>query len=65
MVAVESTDTSRALPKLLCCTCNELRIVKIQAKTVVLELTVRRPNTQVRPRRGKRTTTANSSDLDG
>ena len=37
--------------------------MKIQAKTVVLELTVRRPNTQVSPSRGRRTTDAKRRDL--
>ena len=38
-----------------CFTCSELNIVKIQAKAVVLILTVRIPKAQVSPRRGNRT----------
>ena len=39
-------------------TWRELKMVKSQAKTVVLLLSVRRPNNQVTPRRGSRMTVA-------
>ena len=44
-------------------TCREFRIVNIHAKKTVFWSTVKRPNTQVKPSKGRRTTVAFSRDL--
>ena len=46
-------------------TCNELNIVKSQAKIVVLALRVRIPNTHVSPNSGRRITVAFNIALNG
>ena len=46
-------------------TCRELKMVKNQANTAALRLTVRIPNTHVSPRRGRRITVATKVVLSG